>query len=40
MDDTFGVGCVERVGNLDGDGQQPISIDRPASDPVFQRHAF
>ncbi len=40
VDDPFGVRSVERIGYFDGQAEQGIGVERPASDAMFQRHAF
>ena len=37
MDDAFGVGGVESVGNLDSDGEERLQIHRTVADHVLQR---
>ena len=37
MDDSFRVGSIERVGNLDGEGQHYGRVQRPSCNPVLQR---
>jgi len=39
VDDAFGVGSVERVGDLDSERQQHLDFQRTSGDAVFQRHA-
>ena len=36
MDDAFGVGSVESIGNLDSDGEQRLQIHRTVADQVLQ----
>jgi hypothetical protein len=35
VDDTLGVGSIERVSNLDGDGQHYVRVQRPSRNPVL-----
>ena len=36
MNDTFGVGCVERVRNLDSERQNQLGFERMPRNSVFQ----
>src|SRR6202040_1800486 len=38
VDDAFGVGGVERVGNLNRQGQQSVCLQRSARSPMLQSH--
>ena len=38
--DAFGVSCVERVGDIDGDIEQAIEFHALAADQVFERLAI
>ena len=40
MDDSFGVGGIERVRNLDGQRQNLFDLHRWPCDPMLQRHAI
>ena len=40
VDDAFGVSRVERVGNLDGEGQNQFGFHRSPADAMLQRHAI
>src|SRR5260370_36489019 len=37
VDDDFSVGCIERVGNLDGKRQNQLGFQRSASNAILQR---
>jgi hypothetical protein len=37
VDDSFGVCGIERVGDLDGEGQQSLHVERAPGDAVLQR---
>ncbi len=37
MDDAFGVGSIECVGNLDGERQNQFGLQRSSCDAVLQR---
>ena len=39
VDDAFCVSCVERVGNLDGQGENSLGFHRRPVDAMLQRHA-
>ena len=39
VDDAFGVGCIECVGNLDGQRQNQLGFHRTPGDAVLQRQA-
>jgi hypothetical protein len=38
VNDAFGVGCVERIRNLDGERQDPIGVEWPTTNAMLQRH--
>src|SRR4029077_5469667 len=40
MNDAFGMGRIQCVGNVDSDGEDSFQIECPGSDQRFQRHAF
>ena len=40
VDDTFSVSCIEGIGNLDGQCQQRLGLQRPPRDPVLQGKAI
>src|ERR1700675_767807 len=40
MNDSFGVGCVQGVGNLDADIEQRLQLDSPAQDHFPESLAF
>src|SRR4029077_18986607 len=40
MNDSFGVGCVQGVGNLDADIEQRIQLESPTEDHFPQSLAF
>ena len=40
MDDSLGVGRIERICNLDGQRQQNFQIERPPRNVVLQSHAI
>src|SRR5262249_24582304 len=40
MDDSFAVGCVQRVGHLNGERQRSSDIQRPAGNPLAERFAL
>ena len=39
MDDVFRMGCVECVGNLDGQRQNQLRLHRSPADTVLQRRS-
>ena len=39
VDDSFRVGCIERIGNLDGEREDQLCFHWPACDAVLQRQA-
>ena len=40
MDDAFGVGGIEGIGDFDGDGEEGFDLDRAAGDAVLEGCAF
>ena len=40
MHNAFGVRGIERIGNFNGDGKQPVKVQRTAGDHVLQGHTF
>ena len=40
VNDAFGVGGIERIGNLDGQRQNCSRLQRPARDAMLQRQAI
>ena len=40
MNDAFGVGGIERVGDLDGQTERDVGLERAAGDAMFQRDPF